>query len=183
MAANASFPPLDPIREAGARTDDAGLTPARASPPSVARPADRSSSRRSIRFDEARARTDEEHFAPACSSPPTVALRPRGAARSPMSGASLRAAKACAWLCETLIQPPDSQFGRCRAHVPPLGVPLLCRPPTAHTSLVASFAAGYSGVARWASGCDSSSRRDRHGRPGHLLGIEFLGSQAAASQI
>ena len=42
---------------------------------------------------EAGARTDNALFTPACSSPPSVALRPRVAARSPMSGASLPATR------------------------------------------------------------------------------------------
>jgi hypothetical protein len=44
----------------------------------------------------ARARTDKRRaaFTPACSSPPFVATHPRGAARSPMGGASLPATEA-----------------------------------------------------------------------------------------
>jgi hypothetical protein len=62
VAANASrFPPLDRVREAGARTDDA-LFKAGAS----------------------------ALLAPACSSPLTIAMRPRRAARAPMSGVPLR---------------------------------------------------------------------------------------------
>ena len=51
IANTSRCPPFDPVREAGARTDNA-------------------------------------LFTPACSSPPSIAMRPRVAARSPMSGAS-----------------------------------------------------------------------------------------------
>ena len=55
----------------------------------------RHGSRRAIRFPrEAGARTDEALFTLARSSPPSIALRPRVAARSPMSGASWPATQA-----------------------------------------------------------------------------------------
>ena len=45
---------------------------------------------RSIRFESLAFERINARFTPACSSPPSVAMRPRVAARSPMSGASLR---------------------------------------------------------------------------------------------
>jgi hypothetical protein len=61
-------------------------------------------------------------FGPPCSSPHSIATRPRISARSPMSGASLRATEADAGGREGLIQSLRAvQLDRYRAHAPPLG--------------------------------------------------------------
>jgi hypothetical protein len=80
------FPPFDPVREAGARTDST-------------------------------------LFTSACSSPPAVALRPRLAARSPMSGASWPATEADGERMRNAHPPPgqsgSSSNAPARAACPP----------------------------------------------------------------